>query len=186
VDQLGRHRADLGVAARRVEGDEDEATRTVRSGGERLGECGHEPVGVAAGDGRRGPASFEHGHRFVVARPGGVSYLAIPVHDVSASAHFYQAVFGWELRGDLDRPSFADGTGHVIGHWRTDLTVAGESGIRPYVYVDDLEQTLGAATDLGAKTTTTPYWQGSLRIAAIEDPAGNVIGVWTQNPPRGR
>jgi predicted enzyme related to lactoylglutathione lyase len=116
-----------------------------------------------------------------VARPGGVSYLAIPVHDISASARFYQAVFGWQLRGDPDQPSFADGTGHVIGHWRTELTVAGESGIRPYVYVENLEQTLSTATDLGAKMTTAPYWQGSLRIATIEDPAGNVIGVWEQS-----
>jgi predicted enzyme related to lactoylglutathione lyase len=118
-----------------------------------------------------------------VARPGGVSYLAIPARDISAAARFYQAVFGWQLRGDPDQPSFADGTGHVIGHWRTDLDVAGESGIRPYVYVENLEQTLGTAADLGAKMTTTPYPQGNLRIAAIEDPAGNVIGVWEQNSP---
>src|SRR6201992_1530657 len=71
-----------------------------------------------------------------IARPGGVSYLAIPARDVARSAGFYQAVFGWELRGDPDQPSFSDGTGHVIGHWRTDLEVAGEAGGRPSVYVE--------------------------------------------------
>jgi predicted enzyme related to lactoylglutathione lyase len=115
-----------------------------------------------------------------VARPGGISYLAIPVRDVFASARFYQAVFGWQLRGDADRPSFSDGTGHVIGHWRTDLEVAGESGIRPYIYVDDLEKVLATAADHGATTITAPYEQGNLRIATINDPAGNVIGVWQQ------
>jgi uncharacterized protein len=115
-----------------------------------------------------------------VARPGGISYLAIPVHDVSASARFYQAVFGWQLGGDADRRSFSDGTGHVIGHWRTDLEVAGESGIRPYIYVDDLEKLLATAADHGATTITAPYEQGNLRIATINDPAGNVIGVWQQ------
>ena len=81
-----------------------------------------------------------------VARPGGVSYLAIPARDVARSAAFYQAVFGWELRGDPDAPSFSDGTGHVIGHWRTDLEPAGEAGVRPYVYVEDL----GAALERAA------------------------------------
>ena len=62
-----------------------------------------------------------------VARPGGVSYLRIPAHDLAQSAEFYRAVFGWQLRGRPDAPSFSDGTGHVIGHWRTDLPAAGQA-----------------------------------------------------------
>ena len=113
-----------------------------------------------------------------VARPGGVSYLAIPAQDVARSAAFYQAVFGWELRGDPDAPSFSDGTGHVIGHWRTDLEPAGEAGVRPYVYVQDLAAALDRAAAQGAEVVE-PYAQGSLRIAVIHDPAGNAIGIWT-------
>ena len=113
-----------------------------------------------------------------VARPGGVSYLAIPARDVARSAAFYQAVFGWELRGDPDAPSFSDGTGHVIGHWRTDLEPAGEAGVRPYVYVQDLAAALDRAAAQGAEVVE-PYAQGSLRIAVIHDPAGNAIGIWT-------
>jgi hypothetical protein len=113
-----------------------------------------------------------------VARPGGVSYLAIPARDVARSAAFYQAVFGWELRGDPDAPSFSDGTGHVIGHWRTDLEPAGEAGVRPYVYVEDLGAALERAAAQGAEVVE-PYVEGSLRIAVIRDPAGNAIGIWT-------
>ena len=113
-----------------------------------------------------------------VARPGGVSYLAIPARDVARSAAFYQAVFGWELRGDPDAPSFSDGTGHVIGHWRTDLEPAGEAGVRPYVYVEDLGAALERAAAQGAEVVE-PYAEGSLRIAVIRDPAGNAIGIWT-------
>jgi uncharacterized protein len=113
-----------------------------------------------------------------VARPGGVSYLAIPARDVARSAAFYQAVFGWELRGDPDAPSFSDGTGHVIGHWRTDLEAAGEAGVRPYVYVEDLGAALERAAAQGAEVVE-PYAEGSLRIAVIRDPAGNAIGIWT-------
>ena len=113
-----------------------------------------------------------------VARPGGVSSLAIPARDVAQSAAFYQAVFGWELRGDPDAPSFSDGTGHVIGHWRTDLEPTGEAGVRPYVYVEDLEAALERAAAQGAEVVE-PYAEGSLRIAVIRDPAGNAIGIWT-------
>ena len=114
-----------------------------------------------------------------IARPGGVSYLRLPARDVAESARFYQAVFGWELRGDEDSPSFSDGTGHVIGHWRTDQEPTGESGIRPYIYVRDLEATLAVAAGQGARVLAAPYAEGSLRIAVIRDPAGNAIGVWT-------
>ena len=117
-----------------------------------------------------------------VARPGGVSYLRIPARDVARSAEFYRAVFGWRLRGRPDAPSFSDGTGHVIGHWRTDLPAAGEAGVLPYVYVTSLDDTLRAAADHGAELVTPPYPEGTLSIATIRDPAGNVIGVWQDGP----
>jgi predicted enzyme related to lactoylglutathione lyase len=117
-----------------------------------------------------------------VARPGGVSYLRIPARDVVQSAEFYSAVFGWQLRGSPDAPSFSDGTGHVIGHWRTDLPAAGEAGVLPYIYVAHLDDTLRTATERGAELVTSPYAQGSLWIATIRDPAGNVIGIWQDGP----
>jgi predicted enzyme related to lactoylglutathione lyase len=117
-----------------------------------------------------------------VARPGGVSYLRIPAQDIAQSAEFYRAVFGWRLRGTPEEPSFSDGTGHVIGHWRTDLPAAGEAGVLPYIYVTDLEGTLRAATEGGAELATPPYPEGNLRVATIRDPAGNVIGVWQDGP----
>jgi uncharacterized protein len=117
-----------------------------------------------------------------VARPGGVSYLRIPARDAAQSTEFYRAVFGWRLRGRPDAPSFSDGTGHVIGHWRTDLPVAGEAGVLPYVYVTSLDDTLRAAADHGAELVTPPYPEGTLSIATIRDPAGNVVGVWQDGP----
>ena len=115
-----------------------------------------------------------------VARPGGISYLAIPAQDAAASADFYRAVFGWEIRGDSDMPSFSDGTGHVIGHWRTDLPAAGEAGIRPYIYVTLLDEVLAKAVEQGAEVVSAPYPEGSLTIATVRDPAGNVIGIWQE------
>lgn len=117
-----------------------------------------------------------------VARPGGVSYLRIPARDVVQSAEFYRAVFGWRLRGSPDAPSFSDGTGHVIGHWRTDLPAAGEAGVLPYIYVAHLDEVLRTATGRGAELVTPPYPEGNLWIATIRDPAGNVIGIWQDGP----
>lgn len=117
-----------------------------------------------------------------VARPGGVSYLRIPAHDLAESAEFYRAVFGWRLRGTPDAPSFSDGTGHVIGHWRTDLPAAGQAGVLPYIYVTRLDHAVRAATEHGAEIVAPPYPEGNLLVATIRDPAGNVIGIWQAGP----
>lgn len=122
----------------------------------------------------------EPGVEASIARPGGISYLALPARDIRASADFYREVLGWQMRGDPESPSFADGTGHVIGHFRTDMTIAGDTGIRPYVYVSDLDATMEAVSEHGASIIiTAPHSEGNLRIAVITDPAGNFIGIWT-------
>jgi predicted enzyme related to lactoylglutathione lyase len=81
-----------------------------------------------------------------------------------------------------DAPSFSDGTGHVIGHWRTDLPTAGQAAVLPYIYVTSLDDTLRAATEHGAELATEPYAEGNLWVATICDPAGNVIGIWQAGP----
>ena len=125
-------------------------------------------------------APDDPGVEATVARPGGISYLGLPARDAAESAEFYRAVFGWEVRGTPDRLSFSDGTGHVIGHWRTDLPAAGEAGIRPYVYVTRLDEVLAKAVEQGGEVVSAPYPQGSLTIATVRDPAGNVIGIWQE------
>jgi uncharacterized protein len=122
-------------------------------------------------------APADPGVEATVARPGGVSYLGMPAQDVARSADFYRAVFGWQIR---DQGSFSDGTGHVIGHWRTDLAAAGEAGIRPYIYVTQLDDVLRKAAEQGAEVVTLPYQEGNLTIATVRDPAGNVIGIWQE------
>jgi predicted enzyme related to lactoylglutathione lyase len=98
--------------------------------------------------------------------------------DPQRSAAFYAAVFGWSVRTDRDDPSFEDGTGHVIGHFVADQPVAGEAGLRPYVFVESLGETLERVVDSGGEIVTPPYPEGDLRVATFRDPAGNVVGVW--------
>jgi len=116
-----------------------------------------------------------------VFRPDSVSYLRIPAPDPVKAAVFYGAVFDWEVHPDEGR--FTDGSGHVIGHFDADIGVAGEDGVRPYVYVEDVEHTLAKLTSLGGSSVTPPYAEGNLKVATFRDPLGNVIGIWQQAAP---
>ena len=60
---------------------------------------------------------------------------------------------GWKLGGDPAEPSFEDGTGRVIGHFIADLPVAGEAGVRPYVFVERLDETLDKIAEHGGCET---------------------------------
>lgn len=119
-----------------------------------------------------------------VFRPAGISYLRIPARDPQATARFYEAVFGWKVDADRPDPSFEDGTGHVIGHISTEHEAAGEAGIRPYVYVESVDDALGAVSANGGRVVIPAYAEGDLWVGVFEDPAGNVVGVW-QRGPRG-
>ena len=65
-----------------------------------------------------------------------------------------------------------------------DLAVAGEAGIRPYIYVERVDDALDKVATHGGEVVTAPYPEGDLWVATFRDPAGNVLGVW-QRGPRG-
>jgi hypothetical protein len=69
-------------------------------------------------------------------RDRAVSYLEVPATDSVQSSKFYRQVFGWVVSGDGEQGSFTDGSGHVIGHWRTDLEVAGDRHTTANAQVD--------------------------------------------------
>jgi len=124
------------------------------------------------------------GEEPTVFRPGGVTYLRIPAADPQRAASFYEATFGWSVRRDGGTPAFEDAGGHVIGHFVTDQPVAGEGGVRPYVYVDDVATALARARAHGGEVATAPYPEGNLTVATLRDPEGNVVGVWQRDAPR--
>jgi uncharacterized protein len=91
-------------------------------------------------------------------------------------------VFGWAVDKGLPEPSFEDGSGHVIGHFVADSTVAGEAGVRPYIYVERVDEALERVSAHGGTTVEAPYREGDLWVATFRDPAGNVVGVWQRGP----
>jgi predicted enzyme related to lactoylglutathione lyase len=119
-----------------------------------------------------------------VFRRAGISYLRIPGVDVRETAAFYQRVFGWTVDAERRDPSFEDGTGHVIGHFVPDSMVSGEAGVRPYVFVDAVDDALERVSANGGEVVQAPYPEGDLWVATFRDPSGNVLGVWQRGPRR--
>jgi uncharacterized protein len=113
-----------------------------------------------------------------VFRKNGISYLEIPAKDVRRSADFYEKVFEWKLSGNPTNPSFSDGTGHVIGHWKEELPVAGTAGVIPYIFVDSVHDSLEKVRANGGEIVKSAYPEGDLLVAIFRDPAGNVFGIW--------
>ena len=111
-------------------------------------------------------------------RPGGVTYVRIPAPQPAALAGFYRDVFAWTVDRSGEQPKFADGSGHVIGHFVADQRPTGAEGVRLYIYVASVSETLAALGAHGARVVTPAYAEGSLTVATFEDPAGNVVGVW--------
>lgn len=115
-------------------------------------------------------------------RRAGISYMRIPAGDPQANAAFYRSVFGWTVDVSRPNPSFEDGTGHVIGHFVPDSPVAGEAGVRPYIYVTSVDDALEHVARHGGGVVEAPYPEGDLWVATFRDPAGNVLGVWQRGP----
>jgi predicted enzyme related to lactoylglutathione lyase len=60
---------------------------------------------------------------------GKICYVEIPAIDVSRSALFYQAVFGWAIRRRGDgSTAFDDGVGQVSGAWVIGRPPSGQPG----------------------------------------------------------
>jgi predicted enzyme related to lactoylglutathione lyase len=117
-----------------------------------------------------------------VFRLGGLSYIRIPAPDPERSARFYQAVFAWKVDIDREHPSFEDGTGHVIGHLMPGLSVVGEAGVVPYIYVDSVDDAIRKVIAAGGEVVAEPYPEGDLWVATFHDPARNVVGLWHRGP----
>jgi predicted enzyme related to lactoylglutathione lyase len=114
-----------------------------------------------------------------VFRPGDVTYLHIPCREPSRAADFYEAVFAWKPRRDDDEPAFSDATGHVIGHFIAGVP-SQEAGIVPYLYVEDLRQTVTLIAENGGTIAGDPRPEGTLQVATFRDPEGNLLGIWTE------
>ncbi len=112
-------------------------------------------------------------------------YVQIPAVDVAQSVAFYEKVFGWNIRRrDTADPSFDDASGNISGAWVTGRKISREPGLLPYIWVDDIDATVGQAAAHGAEIIEGPHPDhpdSTSSIATFHDPAGNVIGLYEED-----
>jgi len=105
---------------------------------------------------------------------GQVVYLQLPAADVTASAAFYEAVFGWSVdpeRGRFEAPG-------IIGEWATDRSPARDAGPVAWILADQLWPLLDRIGSHGGRVAGRPVLDGGERyLVECDDPAGNRIGL---------
>jgi predicted enzyme related to lactoylglutathione lyase len=115
---------------------------------------------------------------------GKICYVEIPSIDVTRSATFYEAVFGWGIRKRGDgSTAFDDGVGEVSGTWVTGRPPSGQPGLLIYIMVDSVEATIDAVVANGGVIVQPIGGDAPEITARFRDPAGNVIGLY-QEPKR--
>lgn len=105
---------------------------------------------------------------------GQIGYLQLPALDITGSARFYEAVFGWSV--DLTYGSFEAPS--MIGQWTTERTPSSGHGPVAWIFAEDLFPTLQRIEANGGTVHGPPQFdQGERWLVEVDDPAGNRIGV---------
>lgn len=120
-----------------------------------------------------------------------VVHFEIPCDDVGRAQKFYTDVFGWRIMKapmpgveyfmvhtvETDERQMPKETGAINGGM-TRRHVAGETPVI-VVSVASLEESLRKAEEAGAKVVMPTQKVGDMGLyARIQDPEGNVVGVW--------
>lgn len=113
-----------------------------------------------------------------------VAYFEITSTSPEKIRDFYTELFGWNAEADPSMEGYAmvdTGAGPVaISGGIGPSQGPGDTGVKIYVRVDDLEGGVAKAAELGADTLLPPMELpgGYGRIAVVSDPDGNPVGLW--------
>jgi uncharacterized protein len=113
-----------------------------------------------------------------------VAFFEIVSPDAERARKFYTELFGWQAQADPSMGGYAlvdtqAGEG-AIGGGIGPASESGESGVKIYMRVDDLDAYLARAEELGGRRVVPPTeLPGDFgRIAVFADPDGNQVGLW--------
>ncbi len=113
-----------------------------------------------------------------------VAFFEVVSTEPERAQKFYGELFGWEVASPpgLDGYALVDtgaGEGAVSGGIGPSQG-PGDTGVKIYMRVDDLEAFLARAEQLGGTPLVPPMDlpEGYGRIAIFADPDGNPVGLW--------
>ncbi len=110
---------------------------------------------------------------------GKICYLEIPAEDIAASAGFYSAAFGWQIRENSDgHTAFDDGVGEVSGMWVTDRPPHDQLGLLVSIMVFDIQACVEKVLTLGGRVLVQPDLSSPYPLARFSDPYGNIFGLY--------
>ena len=113
-----------------------------------------------------------------------IAFFEVVSPDHERAQSFYRELFDWQIAADPTMGSYGlvdTGAGeHAIGGGIGPPTQPGDTGVKVYVKVDDLDAHLDRAEALGGKRLVAPTELpgGFGRFAIFTDPDGNQVGLW--------
>lgn len=114
-------------------------------------------------------------------RTGKICYIEIPAIDISASAQFYQRVFGWHIRQHGDgATAFDDTVGEVSGMWVLGRPPSNNPGLVVSIMVASAASTIEAIIAAGGEIVQPVNPDEQEVYAHFRDPAGNILGIYQQ------
>lgn len=113
-----------------------------------------------------------------------IAYFEVVSDDAERAQQFYGSLFDWSVAADPAMGGYAlvdTGAGEgAIGGGIGPSQAPGDTGVKIYVKVDDLQATLDRAEQLGGRAVVPPsdLPEGWGRFAVLTDPDGNQVGLW--------
>ncbi|MBA3896784.1 MAG: VOC family protein [Sphingomonadaceae bacterium] len=109
-----------------------------------------------------------------------LNYVELPVGDAGASAHFFEAAFGWSLTAF--GPTYAATTTGDV-----DVGLQGEAAEAtaaplPVIHVGDLDAVHAAVVAASGVITRAPFDFPGGRRFHFREPGGCELAAWTQSP----
>jgi uncharacterized protein len=111
-----------------------------------------------------------------------VAFFEVTSTDHERAQRFYADLFDWKIDADADGYGLVDtGAGpDAVGGGIGPSQAPGDTGVRFYVRVPDLQAALDRAERLGGAALVPPtdLPGGYGRFAVLADPDGNSVGLW--------
>ena len=112
-----------------------------------------------------------------------VAMFEVVSEDPTRALTFYTELFGWSAGPSFDGYTMVDtGAGEdAVGGGIGPSFGPGDTGVKIYVRVDDLDEAIQRAESLGgsALVPPTPLPEGYGTFAVVSDLDGNQVGLWS-------